>query len=100
MERSELVPAKEFCTYHHISHSFIRSLEDAGLIEIISIEEESFLHLENIQDLEKLVRLHTELEINPEGIEAIAHLLQRMQMMQQQMKELQQRLSLYEHEEE
>src|SRR4051812_23396447 len=96
MEQSELIPAQEFCTYHHISHSFISRLEDAGLIEVVSIEEESYLHVDNIQDLEKLVRLHTDLDINPEGVEAIAHMLQRMGMMQQQLRELQQRLRLYE----
>jgi chaperone modulatory protein CbpM len=99
MDREDLIPANEFCTYHHISYSFISSLNEAGLIEVTVIEEQQYLKQEQIKDLEKLVRLHTELDINPEGVEAIAHLLQRLSDMQQELRSLQQRLDLYEGEE-
>lgn len=95
MEKDELLSADDFCSYHHVSYSFISGLQDAGLIEIATIEEQHYLHPEQLRDIEKLVRLHTELEINTEGIEAIAHLLQRMKQMQHELKMLQQRLQLY-----
>jgi chaperone modulatory protein CbpM len=96
MDRSELIPTRDFCTYHSVSHSFINRLEEAGFIELVSIEEEQYVSVDHINELEKLVRLHLDLDINPEGVEAIAHLLQRMQVMQQQLRETQQRLRLYE----
>jgi hypothetical protein len=96
MEREDLVPANDFCTYHQISYSFISSLSDAGLVEVTVIEEQQYLKQDQLQDIEKLVRMHTQLDINPEGIEAITHLLQRMADMQQELRTLQQRLDIYE----
>ena len=96
MERENLIPVNEFCAFHRITYNFISNLSDAGLIELIIIEDSQYLQQDAIQDIEKLVRLHTELDINPEGIEAITHLLHRMHMMQQQIQVLQQKLDLYE----
>ena len=93
---SNMIPAEEFCTHHHISYTFISSLHDAGLVEILLVEERPCIDVEQLPQLEKLVRLHTDLDINMEGIEAIAHLLQRMEDMQQRMNYLSQRLRLYE----
>jgi hypothetical protein len=95
MER-DMIPAEEFCTHHHISYTFISGLQEAGLIEIVTVEEQPCLHTEQLRQLEKLVRLHTDMDINMEGIEAIAHLLQRMDDMQQRMNRLSQRLRIYE----
>lgn len=97
METVDLVLIHEFCNYNHVSVSFITGLEEAGLLEITKVEDQFFLHREHVKDVEMLARLHTELDINLEGVEAIAHLLARMKQMQQQMQALQQQLNLYEH---
>jgi len=96
MERTDLIPAHDFCTHYHISYTFITGLRDAGLVEIITVEEEPFLHTDQLGEIEKLIRLHTDLEINAEGIEAISHLLERMKELQLRLRALQQRLQLYE----
>jgi hypothetical protein len=96
MERTDLIPAEDFCMHHHISYSFIATLQEAGLIEITTVEERQFLPADYMNEIERLVRLHTDLDINPEGVEAIAHLLQRMREMQQELHTLRQRLKLYE----
>jgi hypothetical protein len=95
MERKDVIPASDFCTYHHISFSFVESLRDAGLVDVDIIADEHYLYLEQLKNLESLVRLHTELDINPEGVEAIAHLLQRISYMQQEIQALKQKLQLY-----
>ncbi len=96
MEKTNLIPANDFCTHYHVSYNVITGLEEAGLIKVITVEEQSYLQEDDLGEVEKLVRLYTDLEINIEGIEAITHMLQRMKMMQEQMRELQQRLRLYE----
>jgi hypothetical protein len=96
MEREDLIPAKEFCSYYEVSYSFINSLSEAGLVEITVIEEQQYLHQDQVSDIEKLVRLHTQLDINPEGVEAIAHMLQRMHQLQEELRILKQRLDIYE----
>jgi chaperone modulatory protein CbpM len=92
----DLIPANDFCTYHHISFTFIESLHEAGLVDMDIVDEQTYLYVEQLRSLEPLVRLHQDLDINTEGIEAIAHLLQRMTDMQREIQVLRQRLLLYE----
>jgi hypothetical protein len=96
METEYLIAVDEFCTCNGIEISFISSLHEAGLIEITSIEEVGFFNSEQLQQLEKYVRFYYELDINLEGIETIAHLLHRVNTMQQEITELRNRLRLYE----
>ena len=96
MERSDLIAADVFCTHHGVSWSFITALHEAGLIEITIVEEHPYFPADYLSQVEKLVRLHTDLDINPEGVEAIAHILGRMKSMQQELHALRQRLMLYE----
>jgi hypothetical protein len=96
METADLVLAGEFCTHHHISYAFIAGLQEAGLVEITVVDEQQFLHVEQLRELEKMIRLHTELDINTEGVEAISYLLQRVNHLQQELRTTKQRLSWYE----
>jgi chaperone modulatory protein CbpM len=96
MQKEDLIAASEFCTYHKIEFSFIRSLQESGLIEITTIQETGFIHANQLQQLEKLVRLYYEMDINLEGIETITYLLQRLNNMQHEITGLKNRLSLYE----
>jgi len=96
METGEWIAADEFCIHHNIELSFIYSLKDSGLVEIVSKEEKVFVHADHLKQLEQLVHLY-EMDINLEGIETISYLLQRMHDMQQQIVQLNNRLSRYEH---
>jgi chaperone modulatory protein CbpM len=96
MDSNNMVPAQEFCTHHSISYTFITGLQEAGLVEVVLVEEQAYLYTDQLAALEKLVRMHTELEINMEGVEAVAHLLQRLETLQLQLHTLSQRLLLYE----
>ena len=78
--------------------SFISSLQQTGLIEITTIKETGFIDASQLQNLEKYVLFHYELDINLEGIETITHLLQRINDMQDAMMKLKNRLRLYETE--
>ncbi len=84
METENMVPATEFCTHHNIELSFIYSLQDYGLIRIININQKIFVPIDQLQLLEKMVRLHYEMDINLEGIQTITYLLEKVNQMQQQ----------------
>lgn len=84
MENKNLIAIETFCTYHNVEHSFIYTIEDAGLIEIILIDESSFIDEEKLSDLEKIVRLYKELGINPEGIGAVLQLLESIEDLQRE----------------
>lgn len=88
MERNDLIPAEDFCIYHNIEYSFITSLEDSGLITVTSVEQSTYIPADELQKLEKFVRLHYDLDINVEGIETINHLLEKIEEMQKEIMQL------------
>jgi hypothetical protein len=92
MEQEQLIPAETICTHHKIDTAFIFSLESAGLIEVSRQDDVVYIHPSQLTDLEKFIFFHYELEINLEGIEAIASLLQRIHNMQEEMAQLKRRL--------
>ncbi len=84
METEDLIPVKDFCLHHNIKYSFVSLLQNSGLISITSIKRSSFIHSDDLQKLEKFVRLHYDLDINLEGIETINHLLNKIEEMQKE----------------
>jgi hypothetical protein len=96
MEREDLIPADELCNHYQVAYSFITELQEHGLIRIETVSETSGIPAGQLSDLERFIRLHYDLDINLEGIEAIHHLLQRIQQMQDEMNSLRNRLGLYE----
>ena len=99
MDTPHLISADEFCTHHKVEYSFINSLHQFGLIEITTIEETRFIDTERLTELEKFVRLHYDLDINMEGIEAITFLLEKVKSLQHEINFLKNKLSLYEERE-
>ena len=96
MQEENLIPANEFCLHHNIEVSFIDSLKEYGLVEFTVIDDAPFVTIKQLTELEKLVRLHYELDINLEGIDAIIHLLKKLQGMQAEIVNLKNKLRLYE----
>jgi hypothetical protein len=96
MQEEDLIPAEEFCLQHHVEYSFIHALHNYGLVEIVSINEKSCIPLGKLKDLEKFIRLHYELDINTEGLDAIAQLLNRVENLQEEITNLKNRLRFYE----
>ena len=95
MENEELIPADQFCGTYEIEFSFIDNLQQYGLIETRRIEHNLLIPQDQLQKLEQLVRLHYDLNINLEGIDAITHLLERVKSLQSEIVELKNRLRFY-----
>ncbi len=98
MEKEEMILANEFCRHHQIEMSFILSLKESGLIDTLTIEEKVFVPTDQLHQLEKMMRMHYELDINMEGVETVSFLLERMHLMQEHITQLTNRLRNYEPE--
>ena len=96
MDNENMISVIEFCEGHHIEISFIDSLQETGLIELATIEDTPYIQEDQLYDLEKIIRLHYDLDINLEGIDAVINLLKRMDDMQHEINLLKNRLRLYE----
>lgn len=96
MAKAYLISVTEFCAYHNIEFAFISNLKEFGLLEIVNDQQTDYIPEDQLEKLERMIRLHRELEINPEGLDTIYHLLERMISLQEEVIMLKNRLRLYE----
>jgi hypothetical protein len=96
MKTEHLIPVEQFCSRYNIEFSFIDSLHEFGLVQLTKVEEARYIYPEQIFELERMIRLHYELDINIEGIDAISHLLQRVDQLQDELRIVKNRLNRYE----
>ncbi len=96
MSEHYLISTKTICLHYNIEFSFIDALGKMGLIHIEIVEENQFIHQDHIGDLEKMIRLHNELNVNLEGIDVVLNLLEKERKLRDELNVLKNRLRLYE----
>ncbi|MGZ3874310.1 MAG: chaperone modulator CbpM [Mucilaginibacter sp.] len=89
---TQLIATADICTFHGVEYTFIDALREAGLLKLRVVKKNTFVPDTELQKLEKMIRMHHELEINVAGIEAIVHLLERVERMQEEMRVLRNRI--------
>ncbi|MDF0709190.1 chaperone modulator CbpM [Flagellimonas okinawensis] len=92
MKQDNYISVKTFCKLHGVGESFVHTLCEYEIVQVEYGQEESRFPIEELPLMEKMVRLHNELEINPEGIQAIYHLLGQVESLQQEVASLKKRL--------
>lgn len=93
--QNDLISANECCTIYNLEYSFINWLGEHELLKIIIVEEQPYIEASQLNELEKFTRLYQDLDINLEGIQAIAHLLKRVNYMNHEILQLKNQLKIY-----
>lgn len=93
MER-DLIAITEYCIKYDIEPSFIDSLEETGIILLTNIDQEKFIHMEQLPEIDRYIHFHYDLQINIEGIDAIRHLLNKVSSMQEEIQQLKRQLAI------
>ena len=96
MNTQDYILIQQFCSHYNVPVSFINALKEFELIDIIPINNELYIDKTLIKDVEKLIRLHYDLDINLEGIHAITNLLKHVEDLQNEIVGLNNRLNFYE----
>ena len=96
MNEKEYIPIIQLCDHYSLEVSFFGELHEVGLIELTSVGELQYLHQDSLVEIEKIIRIHSELKINIEGIDAILNLLQKVDDLTAELDRVKNRLSLYE----
>jgi cold shock CspA family protein len=96
METRELIPVEILCNQYNIPVAFFNNLQEFELIQIVNKKSGYFIHISQIKQVEKLIRLHFDLEINFAGLDAIYHLLNQVETLKEEVKLLQNKLRFYE----
>ena len=96
MNIENFIPLDKLCTYYKVEMSLLSNLNEIGLIEIETIEQTQYIHQDRIQSVEKILRMHRELDVNIEGIDIIFNLLQKIDALEHELISVKNRLRLYE----
>lgn len=96
MAQQEMILIETLCTHYEIEVSFVDSLHSLGLIEVHTVEQTRFIQEEKVGELEKMIRIHQDLDVNPEGIDVILNLLQKVDELKSELAATKNRLRRYE----
>lgn len=96
MDTQEFIPVAIVSSQYGVELSFIRSLHEYGLIEITTVNETAYILKDQLTEAERLIRLHQDLQINIEGIDAVSNLLIKIKEMQHEIISLKNRILFYE----
>ena len=96
METQELIVIDVFCKEYQIEMNFIQVLEEFGLIQTIAHQQQKYIAKNQLVFIEKIIRLHNDLNINKEGIEVILNLQEKENQLLSEINYLRKRLEIYE----
>lgn len=96
MDYEHVIPAEDLCRMYQVEHRFFDGLCEAGLLHTVTVSDKQCINTEELVVFEKYCRLHQDLDINLEGVAAIAYLLERIQSMQEELRALRQELKRHE----
>lgn len=96
MDTQELIIIEIFCQEYQIEKHLVDDLEAFGLLQTIQHNQATYIHKNQLVNIEKIIRLHNDLNINKEGIAVILDLLEKVNQLQTEVKHLNDRLGLYE----
>lgn len=91
-----LISLNKFCSSCGIEISFVQALCEQGLCELVERETTTYILPDEITRLERLSRLHYEMDINLEGLQAIIHLQKKIEDLEEQVKDLRRKLQRHE----
>ena len=96
MESRNLISIQLLCRRYNVPVSFINTLQEFQLIEVIFENDDFYIHIAQIKEVERMMRLHYDLDINIEGVDAIYNLLEQVNSLKEEITSLHNRLRLYE----
>ena len=80
---------------YEVEESFIESLHEVGLIQVVVSNEEKFIEYDELSDFEQFIRWYYEMDINVEGIDALRHVLEKVKSLQTEIDLLRSELHFY-----
>lgn len=95
-DRQQNIEITILCRHYQVERNFFSRLNDIGLIETITIQDTLYVDETDIPQIDRIIRLYRELDINPEGIDVVLNLLEKIDELEQKLIAAKNRLGLYE----
>lgn len=96
MVRENFIPLVTICTHYKVEMDLMYDLSENDLLEITYIESKPCIEKEKLERLEKILRLHQDLQINIAGIDVVFNLLNQVNDLQEEAERLRAKLNIYE----
>ena len=96
MDTEKYIPVLHLCDLYQMEITFFKELNEEGLIELVSRQNSMYVHEDKLYKVERIIRIHRELNINIEGIDVVLNLLEKVDKLQNEVYSMQSRLRLYE----
>jgi chaperone modulatory protein CbpM len=96
MSEEEIIPIEIYCSCYQVEQTFLDTLESHGLITISFRENQRYIPMNEIAELEKYTRMYYDLNINVPGIDALKNMLEKIKELQHEAEALRARLRIYE----
>ncbi len=96
MEIDNWILLQTVSSHYEVEFSFFTQLQDLGLIQIEIKQQSPYIHTNQMHNLERMIRIHLELNVNPEGIDVAFNLLEKIEHLQNDLIQSKNRLRLYE----
>ena len=96
MATKKYITLNEFADFHRISVTLLKEFGDFGLLRIQQIENDPCILYDEIEQVERAVRLYRDLGVNKEGIEIILEMRKREEELRQEITRLRHLLKKYE----
>lgn len=94
--QGQAIKVEVLCLHYQVETTFFQQLNEIGLIEIRLVDNDACVEEQHIALLDKMVRLHQDLEINPQGLDVVLNLLDKITSLEESLTEAQNRLALFE----
>ncbi len=96
MKTVKFIKIEQLCDYYQIPNTFFAELEEYGLLNSDIYNDKKMAVREDfLGDLEKIMRLHYDLNINMEGIDTVLNLLEKIEKLEKELAYLKKHLELY-----
>jgi hypothetical protein len=96
MNIENFIPLHTLVSHYKVELSFFSHLSELGLVDVKTVEQIEYIHQDSIYEIEKMIRMHQELDVNIEGIDVVFNLLQKIDTLQKELVAARNRLRLYE----
>jgi hypothetical protein len=92
------IAIEEFCTHHGVQVRLVQEFADFGLVHLQEEAQQAFVPEAEIEKLERLLRLYSELGINKEGLEIILNMRDQLLNLNSELETIRYRLQQLEKE--
>ncbi|KGO95179.1 chaperone modulator CbpM [Flavobacterium subsaxonicum] len=92
----DLIPVQTVYLHYHIEAAFFTSLYELQLVEITTVNDAQYIAVNHLPQVEKLIRLHSDFNLDADALAVAAHLLEKVDGLQNEVNLLRSKLKLYE----